>query len=76
MASRSPIPSCDFCGHSYDAAELLFRSDIGGMPPWICSTCVDGYAAVIRVHRDSPALADALVTAHNAGVKHSRSAAR
>lgn len=71
MANRSPIPTCSFCAQSYEAAELLFRSDIGGMPPWICSACVDGFSAVIRVHRESPALADGLIAAHNIAVRQS-----
>lgn len=65
----SPAPkrmcNCAFCGAPPDAVELLFRSDIGGEPPFICSACVEGFHLVTEAHRRTPELAAALVRAIN-----------
>lgn len=46
----------------------MFHSERGGLPPYICSTCVMHFAAVVEAHRRSPGLAAALVEAVNAEV--------
>lgn len=64
-------PVCDFCSGQLPETELMFCSSRAGVGSAICDTCVDGFSAVIRVHRDSPALADGLIEAHNTAVRQS-----
>ena len=42
---------CWFCGVASGDVELLFVSSRGGLPPIICSGCVEGFAAVLAAHR-------------------------
>jgi hypothetical protein len=60
---------CWFCGVASGDVELLFVSSRGGLPPIICSGCVEGFAAVLAAHRVDPAAAALAVAAHNAVVK-------
>jgi hypothetical protein len=60
---------CWFCGAASGDVELLFVSSRGGLPPIICSGCVEGFAAVLAAHRVDPATAALAVAAHNAVIK-------
>ena len=60
---------CWFCGAASSDVELLFVSARGGLPPIICSGCVEGFAAVLAAHRVDPAAAALAVAAHNAVIK-------
>jgi hypothetical protein len=60
---------CWFCGAASGDVELLFVSSRGGLPPIICSGCVEGFAAVLAAHRVDPAMAARVVAAHNAVIK-------
>ena len=60
---------CWFCGAASSDVELLFVSSCGGLPPIICSGCVEGFAAVLAAYRVDPAAAVLAVAAHNAVIK-------
>ena len=60
---------CWFCGAASSNVELLFVSSRGGLPPIICSGCVEGFAAVLAAYRVDPAAAVLAVAAHNAVIK-------
>jgi hypothetical protein len=60
---------CWFCGPASGNVELLFVSSRGGLPPIICSSCVEGFAAVLAAYRVDPAAAVLAVAAHNAVIK-------
>ena len=60
---------CWFCGASSGDVELLFVSSRGGLPPVICSGCVEGFAAVLAAYRVDPTAAVLAVAAHNAVIK-------
>lgn len=69
MQNPAPTHRCSFCGDEQDAVELLFVSNIGGLPPEICAGCVDGCQQVAEAHRQSPELAAKLIAAHNVRAK-------
>ena len=60
---------CWFCGTASSNVELLFVSSRGGLPPIICSACVEGFAAVLAAHRIDPVAAALEVVAHNAVIQ-------
>ena len=60
---------CWFCGAASSDVELLFVSSRGGLPPIICSGCIEGFAAVLVAHQVDPAMAARVVAAHNAVIK-------
>ena len=60
---------CWFCGAASSDVELLFVSSRRGLPPIICSGCVEGFAAVLAAYRVDPAAAVLAVAAHNAVIK-------
>lgn len=65
-------PTCSFCAAHHGEVELLFRSPLGGEPPFICSDCLAAFNALIRLHRIAPAEAERLIAEHNAGVARER----
>lgn len=60
---------CSCCSRDVSEVELLFRSEIGGIPPAICSICITVMAEVVEAHAVSPTRAAALVAANNAVAK-------
>lgn len=64
-AKPAPRRSCNcaFCGSGLDTVELMFRSAIGGEPPFICDACVQAFQEIVEAHRRSPADAVALISA-------------
>ena len=58
--------SCSFCAAGLGETDLLFVSQIGGLPPAICGECVSDFAAVMRLHEADPALCACAIAAHNA----------
>ena len=60
---------CWFCGAASGDVELLFVSSRGGLPPIICSGCVEGFATVLAAYRVDPAAAMHAVAAHNVVIK-------
>jgi hypothetical protein len=69
MALNGRARHCWFCRASSDDVELLFVSSVGGLPPVICSGCVEGYAAVLGVFRVDAAAARDAVISHNSTVR-------
>lgn len=60
-------PCCAFCAAKLDDVELMFVSRLGGLPPAICSGCVEGYRLVLEAHRIDPdATARAIAAASGA----------
>jgi hypothetical protein len=70
MKPRRPYHlHCDFCIRPVEDAELLFRSGVGGLPPAICSDCVDLFADITKLNRADPqAAAQAVATVNGAEV--------
>lgn len=65
--------SCDFCASPLAEVDLLFRSEVGGLPPAICSDCVVGFADVVKLHRVDPDAAARAIAAHNASIENPQS---
>ena len=65
---------CAFCAADVADVELMFVSEQGGLPPEICSACVEGFMAVLDLHRRHPGLAERMIQAHNALVDKARRA--
>ena len=61
-------PHCAFCGDPLAEVELMFRSELGGEPPFICSRCVEGFGEVLKLHRLDPQAAARAIAQHNAAV--------
>lgn len=57
---------CSFCARDVSEVELLFRSEIGGVPPNICGDCITHMAEVVAENAVSPRRAALLVEANNA----------
>jgi hypothetical protein len=74
MTNRNPPlrHACSFCGHDINEVELLFRSQLGGLPAAICEGCIEPYHEVVTMHRHSPERAAELVAAINARVAKAR----
>lgn len=68
MINKTRSLRCCFCGATHCQVELLFVSPIGGLPPNICSGCVEGFATVIAAYRVNAAAAALAITAHNSAV--------
>jgi hypothetical protein len=68
MVANSRSLRCCFCGATHCEVELLFVSPIGGLPPNICSGCVEGFAAVIAAYRVDANAAALAINAHNSRV--------
>lgn len=70
-----PVPRkycCDFCSRELAEVDLLFVSELGGIPPEICDRCVTGFAEVVTTHKRSPELAAAMVRALNDSIAQER----
>ena len=74
MKNPSPGHVCGFCGGALADAEMMFRSPIGGAPAEICGTCVEGFHAVLVLHRRAPDLAAQQVMLNNLIVAKARRA--
>lgn len=72
IGGRSPGHVCAFCAADVGDVELMFRSDLGGLPAEICSACVEVFAAVLDLHRRAPELADQQVRLNNIAVAQAR----
>ncbi len=52
---------CGFCGRKIEDVELLFVAPIGGDPPCICDLCVEERAGAVKLFRDDPDQALAII---------------
>jgi hypothetical protein len=59
---------CAFCGAELADVELVFVSSLGGLPPGICSDCVEWFAVTLALHRRDPAAAARANAEHNAKI--------
>ena len=66
---------CSFCGRDQEEVGLLFRSEIGGVPPFVCSDCAEWFAKIAEANRRSPVEAAAMIAAHNAVANQAKKAA-
>jgi hypothetical protein len=69
MVAKPHSLHCCFCGAVTADVELLFVSQIGGLPPVICSGCVQGFAAILVAHRANPTDTALAITALNKAIK-------
>lgn len=56
---------CSFCNRDLDEVEFLVKSAVGGLPPEICSVCIEQLSDLVAAYRRSPAEAAALIHATN-----------
>lgn len=56
---------CSFCCRDVGETEFLVRSSIGGLPPSVCSVCVEFFGEILVAYRKSPTEAAVMVEASN-----------
>lgn len=62
------IPSrhlCSFCARPRAEVEFMVKSAVGGLPPTLCSICIEQLGDLLAEYRKSPAHAAVYVEAVN-----------
>lgn len=60
-------PSCAFCAAELEQVELMFVSRLGGLPPAICSGCIERNMGVLEAHRIDPEATSNAIAAASRG---------